>query len=32
MEHLSDKYNWDYYSSSESNPESESQHKYETLV
>ena len=32
MEHLNDKYNLDYYSSSESNSEPESEHKYETLI
>ena len=32
MEHLNDKCNLDYYSSYESNSESESEHKYETLI
>ena len=32
MEQLNDKYNLDYYSSSESDSESESEHKYETLI
>ena len=32
MEHLNDKYNLDYYSSSESDLESESEHKYKTLI
>ena len=32
MEHLNDKYNLYYYSSSESGSESESKHKYETLI
>ena len=32
MKHLNDKYNLDYYSSSESKSEFESEHKYETLI
>ena len=32
MEHLNDKYNLDYYSSSESKSEFEPEHKYETLI
>ena len=32
MEHLNDKYNLDYYSSSESEFEYESEHKYKTLI
>ena len=32
MEQLNDKYNLDYYSSSESDSESELEHKYETLI
>ena len=32
IEQLNDKYNLDYYSSSESESESESEHKYETLI
>ena len=32
MEYLYDKYNLDCYSSSETDSESESEHKYETLI
>ena len=32
MEQINDKYNLDYYSSSESDSESELEHKYETLI
>ena len=32
MEHLNEKYNLDYYSSSESNSIFEPEHKYETLI
>ena len=32
MEHLNDKYNLDFYSSSKSEFEFESEHKYETLI
>ena len=32
MEYLNEKYNLDYYSSSESNSDFEPEHKYETLI
>ena len=32
MEHLNEKYNLDYYSSSESDSNFEPEHKYETLI
>ena len=32
MECINDKYNLDYYSSSDADSESESEHKYETLI